>query len=152
MRNQGGASLIEMVVSVVIISITVTSVMMVIFQTTANSANPMIRTQAIAIAEAYMEEIMAQPLLDPSGADTGSTEAGEARASYDDVTDYHGLSNNAGAVDQAGNGIIGLEGYNVAIEVTPSTLNGRPARRIRIDVTYDGDPNFTFPLVAYRLN
>lgn len=152
MRNQSGASLIEMVISVVIISITVTSVMMVIFQTTVNSANPMIRTQAIAIAEAYMGEIMAQPLLDPAGSDTGSAEAGEARPNYDDVTDYHGLSDQTGAVDQAGNGIAGLEGYNIAIQIVPWTLNGRSARRIRIDVTYDGDADFTFPFVAYRLN
>jgi MSHA pilin protein MshD len=152
MKYQSGTSLIELVISVVIISITVTGTMMVIFQTTSNSASPMIRTQAIAIAEAYMEEIMAQPLLDPEGADTGAVEAGESRATYDDVTDYHGLSNFAGAVDQAGNSIVGLEGYNISVQVAPSTLNGKPARRIRVNVTYDGDANFTLPLVAYRLN
>lgn len=152
MRRQRGTTLIEMVISIVIISITVTSIMMVIFQTTSNSANPMIRTQAIAIAEAYMEEIIVQPLTDPAGGDTGSAEAGETRASYDDVTDYHNLSDVTGAVDQSGNSIAGLEGYNVFVNVTSSTLNSRPAQRIHINVTHDGDPGFAFPLVAYRLN
>lgn len=152
MRRQRGTTLIEMVISIVIISVTVTSIMMVIFQTTSNSANPLIRTQAIAIAEAYMEEIIVQPLTDPAGGDNGAAEAGETRASFDDVTDYHNLSDLAGAVDQAGNSIAGLEGYNVSVDVTNSTLNSRPAKRIRVNVTYDGDPAFAFPLVAYRLN
>jgi MSHA pilin protein MshD len=152
MTRESGATLVEMVVSVVVISITVTGVMMVIYQTSGHSADPLIRTQAIAIAESYIEEILAQPLTDPAGGDTGGSESGETRSTFDDVTDYHGLADTAGALDQAGNAIAGLEGYNVTVQLTDATLNGDAAKRILVTVTHDGVTAFSFPLVAYRLN
>ncbi len=151
-RRQTGTTLVELVVAMVIISIVATSAMMLIMRTAGSSADPLIRIQAIAIAESYMEEILAQALLDPSGGDTGGPEAGEVRATYDDVTDYHGLADNNGAFDQAGNAIAELAGYNVAVSVSNATLNGGAAKRIAVTVSYDGDADFTFPLTAYRLN
>ncbi|MDJ0740654.1 MAG: prepilin-type N-terminal cleavage/methylation domain-containing protein [Gammaproteobacteria bacterium] len=151
-QRQHGATLIELVVSIVIISISVTSVMMVVANATQRSADPMVRTQAISIATAYLEEILSQALTEPSGVDTGAAEAGEVRATYDDITDYHGLSDAAGAIDQFGNPIVGLEGYNVAVDVAASTVNGDPASRVRVTVTFDGDGAFAISLNAYRLN
>lgn len=150
--RQAGATLVELVISVVIISISVTGVMMVVAETTRTSADPMIRTQATAIAQAYMEEILAQSLDDPDGAETGGAEAGESRATYDDVSDYNGLADSSGAIDQSGNPIAGLGAYNVTVAVTSTTLGGHPAKRIAIDVTFDGDVDFSLPLASYRLN
>lgn len=59
--RQRGATIIELVITITIISISLTSVMMVIANTTRASADPMIRTQALSIANAYLEEILAQP-------------------------------------------------------------------------------------------
>lgn len=151
-HRQHGATLIELVVSIVIISISVTSVMMVVANATQRSADPMVRTQAMSIATAYLEEILAQAISEPSGADSGAAEAGEVRATYDDITDYHGLSDSAGAIDQFGNPIVGLEGYNVAVDVAAATVNGDPASRIRVTVTFDGNSAFAISLTAYRLN
>ena len=150
LKKQGGVSLIELVVSIVIISISLTGVMMVITQAGRTSADPMIRSQATAIARAYMEEILGQPLNDPDGGETGASESGETRATFDDVSDYHGLSD-SGAVDQQGNAIPGLGSYNVQVGVFAETLSGAPAKRIRIDVTFAGDAEFQLPLVAYRM-
>lgn len=152
MKAQRGTTLIELLVSIVIISTTVTAVMMLIVQTSGASSDPMVRTQAMAIARAYMEEVLSQPLTDPAGSDSGGAESGETRATYDDVTDYHGLADNAGALDQTGSPIPGLGGYNVGVSVSDTTLNGDPAKRIAITVTFDGNPDFSFPLAAYRLN
>ena len=150
--RQSGATLIEMIVSMVIISVTVTSVMIVIVQVGRTSADPMSRTQATAIAEAYMDEILVQALNDPDGGETGGPEAGETRATYDDVSDYHGLADAAGAVDQTGTPIVGLEGYNVDVSVIAATLGGYAAKRIVVDVGFDGDAGFSVPLISYRLN
>ena len=150
--KQLGATLVELIVSIMILSVAATGIMMVITNTALNSANPLIRSQAIAISQAYMDEILAQPLVDPAGGDTGAAEAGETRSTYDDVTDYNGLNDNNGAVDQTGSIIAGLQGYNVAVNISAATLNGSPARRIRVTVTYDGDPGFSLPVTAYRLN
>jgi MSHA pilin protein MshD len=149
---QIGATLVELVVSIVILSISVTGVMMVIAQSTRASADPMIRTQATAIAQAYLEEILAQPLTDPAGGDSGGAEAGEVRATYDDVNDYQGLNDSSGAVDQAGNAVPQLSAYNVAVAVESATLGGSPAQRIQVSVTHDGLPDFLVRIASYRLN
>jgi MSHA pilin protein MshD len=151
MRREYGTTLIELVVSVMIIATVATAAMMLVAQTTGRSADPLIRIQAIAIAEAYMAEILAQPLTDPAGGDTGSSEAGETRAVFDDLTDYAGLSDHGGAVDQNGAPIDGLDGYNIDVSVTDAMLNGAAARRIEVVVGHDADPSVTFPLVAYRV-
>ena len=52
-----------MVIAIVIIGIAVAGVLLVMNYTTAHSADPMIQTQAVAIAESYMEEIRLRPLL-----------------------------------------------------------------------------------------
>ena len=151
-RRQSGASLIEMVISVVIISVVVTSVMMVVTQVARTSADPMVRIQAGAIAQAYMDEILVQSLNDPDGGETGGPEAGETRATFDDVSDYDGLSDTDGARDQTGAPIAGLEAYNVSVAVTVSSVGTYPAKRILVQVGFDGDAAFNLPLAAYRLN
>lgn len=152
MVRQGGATLIELIVSTVIISISVTAVMMVVANTSRTSADPMIRTQALSVAGAYFEEILSQALTDPSGTDVGGPESGEVRATYDDVNDYDGLNDNSGAIDQDGNAIAGLEAYNVAVVVNATTLNGDPASRVAVTVSHDGDADLALSLTGYRLN
>lgn len=141
-----------MVVSIVIISVAASALMMLVTQVARGSADPLVRTQAVSIAQAYMDEILVQALEDPDGGETGAAESGETRATYDDVSDYHGLADHAGARDQNGSPIAGLEGYNVDVSVTADTLGGLPARRIRVQVGFDGEPGLAIPLVAYRLN
>jgi len=153
--GQRGVTLIELVVSIVILSVAATGILMVMTQTVLSSADPMLREQATAIAQSYMEEILTQPLTDPDGVETNGPEGGESRATYDDVWDYHGLNNSAGALDQNGATVSGLEGYNIAVTVTGATFGpgaGSPALRIAITVTHDGQAGINVPVVAYRLN
>jgi MSHA pilin protein MshD len=149
-RRQSGATLIELLVSVVIISVVATSAMMLVAQTAGRSGDPLLRTQAIAIAEAYMEEILLQPLIDPSGGNLNGHDMSETRPTFDDVTDYHNLSDTGGAVDQYGNTIPGLESYEVEVDVSDSSINGEPAKRIQVSVRHKGRPDVVYPLVAYR--
>jgi len=145
---QCGATLVELIISIVVLSVSAVGIMMVITQTTISSANPMIRAQGTAIAQAYMEEILSKRY--PAPGDNGP-ETGESRSNYDDVADYNGLSDTMGARDHNGTVITGLEGYNVAVSVSSTTLNGTAARRILVTVTYDGLSQFSLPLAAYRL-
>ena len=106
----------------------------------------MIRHQAAAIAEAYLEEILLKPLTDPDGVD------GEAaRADYDDLDDYDGLSD-AGAHDQFGAPIAGLGDYNVSVSVAPSAaLPATPAAdALRVDVVVSHTNAVNFTLSSYR--
>lgn len=149
---QIGATLIELIVSIVIVSVSVTGIMMVISNTSRASADPMLRTQATAVAEAYLEEILSQALNDPDTTETGGAEAGETRATYDDVSDYHGLADTGGALDQNGNPITGLEGYNVSVSVTASSVGGEASKRIEVSVGHDAVAGLSIVITAHRVN
>ena len=145
-QRQCGVTLVELLVSIVIVSIAASGVLGVLSMTTAASADPMIRHQAAAIAEAYLEEIMLKPVSDPDGID------GEAaRADYDDLDDYDGRLD-AGARDQFGAPIARLADYDVAVSGVPS--NGLPsvpaADALRIDVIVTHSTDINFVLSGYR--
>lgn len=115
--HQNGFTLIELIIFIVIVSVALTGVLTVFNITTKTSADPIIRKQALAIAEALLEEVMLQPFTycDPDdaaaatatsaadcttveniGPDVNPNGATEARASatdpFDNVNDYNGLS------------------------------------------------------------
>lgn len=60
-ERQRGLSLIELVMAIMIISVSVAGVLMVFGNTVRNSADPMVRKQAVAIAESMLNEVLAQP-------------------------------------------------------------------------------------------
>lgn len=153
--SQTGVTLVELVISIVIISIAVTGVLLVIQRNTLSSANPMVTYQSIAIGEAYLEEILLQDFVEPgtAGPDSGP-EAGETRATYDDVSDYHNLTDN-GARDRTGTAIVGLEDYSVTVSVTVEALGDitqASGNAKRVVVTVTGPDGQAIPLSGYRTN
>lgn len=163
-----GFTLIELVVSIVVLSIGVTTFLTLILQTTRDSPDAMIQEQAYAIAQSYMEEILSQPFCDPdfstdcranctANACTTCSLAEGSRNLFDDVCDYDGLSDN-GAEDFNGP-IAGLSGYNVDVTVDDSgaTLNGLSSAtgqvvRIDVRVRHDTFTDLDATLKAYMSN
>lgn len=145
--GQRGISLVEVIIFIVIISVGVAGLMSVMNTTTKYSADPMIRKQAIAVAESLLEEIVLHPFTycDPNDANaltathavvgpnptdcataaeaTLAAEAGETRYSnatpYDNVNDYSGFSMNAGIypVSDGTTLIPGLENYRANVTI-----------------------------------
>src|SRR5258706_13314579 len=91
---QAGGPLIELVVAITVIGLAVSAVRAAMSAITSRSADAMVQQQALVIAEAYLEEVLQRPVVDPDG-----VEPEAARGSFDDVDDYNGLSN-SGARDQ----------------------------------------------------
>ena len=60
-RRQAGISLIELVIFIVVMSIAVTGVLVVYNRAVANSADPLVRRQAVAIADFMLTEVLSQP-------------------------------------------------------------------------------------------
>lgn len=146
MNRQSGLSLVELLVSIVIVGIAASTVLGVFSTTTGYSADPMIRHQAAAIAEAYLEEVLLRPVDDPDGVD-GET----ARADFDDVDDYNGLVD-VGARDQFGTPLAALSDYNVSVSVSNSSaLTGVPSGdALRIDVLVTRSNLVNYRLSGYR--
>lgn len=143
MNKQRGLTLIELIVAMVVISVALVGVMSVINYTTRHSADPMLRHQAIAIAEAYMEEIFLKEYQNPPDGYSGAD-----RSRFDDVSDYHELED-AGARNPDGDAIPGLEGYDVAVavEAVPN-WHGVAAKGITVTVTSPAGEEIT--LTSYR--
>lgn len=156
--RQRGMTLIELVVAIVVIGVAVAGVSSVMNLATAKSADPVLATQAQAIARAYLEEVLARDYTDPDG-----SELGEDRATFDDVDDYHGLIDNGClatspgcpvlgdcACDQYGAPLESLAGYGVSVTVATTLLNAAPAMRVEVTVTHVGLPELRVDMGGYR--
>ena len=137
-RNGRGSTMIELVISIVIISVALSAVTLLLSSTNRRSADPMVQQQASAIAQAYIKEILLNPFCDPNdayapadcptmcvasacGACSGDTVEPaaqlETRATFDDVCDYGNDLPDTVVRDQLGNAIVGLENYSVQVDV-----------------------------------
>ena len=148
--GQRGVTLVELVIAIVIIGIAVSGVLATYGMAVAHSADPMLQQQALAIGEAYLDEILARAPADPDAAETGGAEAGETRADYDDVQDYAGLSELP--TSQAGVALAGLEAYAVTVAVHPIAIGpaGDTAPALAVDVTVSRPPEVSLTLTGYR--
>ncbi len=140
--RQAGFTLVELIISLVIISIALMGIFTVINLTTVSSANPVVQFQALAIAESYMEEILLQAYCDPATAcvlnGTLGAETGETRDTYNDVDDYNNLPDNL-VRDRQNNTITSLAAYTVSVTVIENpNAAGLPAKLITVTVTGSG--------------
>lgn len=142
---QTGVTLIELILSMVIISIAITGLFSAMTFTIRHSSDPMVQHQAIAVAEAYLEEIILQAYADPDG-----NEAGETRSTFDDVDDYNGFTDN-GVHNQQGLADANLSRYSVSVSVSaPMTLvDGVVAKKIKVTVASTGIDSIE--LIGYRM-
>lgn len=133
LHPQSGVGLIELVISIVIISIAASAVLGLIATTTARSADSVLLRQSIAIATAHLEEISARPIVDPDG-----TDGEAARNLFDDVDDYAALVDSPIA-DTTGAPVAGLDQYRITVVVAnadlPSVTTG-DGLRVDVSVTH----------------
>lgn len=175
-ERQRGLSLIELVMALIILSVAVSGILMVFSYTVRGSADPLVRKQAIAVAEAMLNEVLAQPYTycdpqDPAydaatppasaAACSGPSQVapgptpGESRfsptAPFDNVADYHGYSS-TGVFGLDGAAVQGLADYTVAVSVTHAGATfGLPADaalRVEVRVTGRGE---SVALTGYRM-
>lgn len=150
--RRGGFTLVELVMAMVIISVALLGAIQGMIFITTHSGDAVVAQQALAIAEAYLEEILLKEFSDPGG----GTESG--RGDYDDVDDYNNLSD-IGAKDQSGSAIAGLESYKVTVTVVGTALGAIPstqAKKVTVTVmTQLIGVNlylFNLTLVGYKTN
>lgn len=144
--REAGVTLVELIVAIAIVAAGVSAVLAAYAAVATRSADAMVRQQAVAIAESYLEEISLKSFADPDG-----TESETPRAGWDDVDDYHGLVD-TGVKDQNGVAVAALSGYTVSVTVVAtSALTGVPsASARRIDVSVAGPQGVQVGLSGYR--
>lgn len=157
--TERGVTLVELIVSIVVISVGLAGVLLAINRNVASSADPVIRQQAVAIAEAYLEEIETKSF---------TVGPGVTRATFDDIFDYHNLANNgctsttaacptlgSCVCDQNGNPIAGLGGYVVNVTVQTAALHSitqASGNAALIQVTVTPPQGDAVTLSGYRTN
>jgi len=170
-----GFTLIELVITIVILGIGAAAFTQLMNASTIASVDPMVRQQAHAVAQSYLEEVLLNSFCDPNlstacpafctGANICSTCGGtaspapaETRSNFDDVCDYNGL-NDTGAQNQFGSAIAALSDYNVSVTVddnnvalSGSSSNSGEVVRIDVNVTHASNPNVDVTLSVYRTN
>jgi MSHA pilin protein MshD len=163
--HQRGATLIELIITIVIISVAIAGVVGAFSLIAGRSADPLNQTRAVSLAQLYMDEILARRYADASpngggsvgGADTDCGSPGpdgtETRSTFDDVDDYHNLQDRPpeNGEEQA---LTGYDGFGVEVSVSCDggavDLGSQQAKRIDVVIT---DPSSqTYLFTAFRGN
>jgi len=176
-RKSLGLSLVELIVFIVVVGTAVAGVLAALNVATRGSADPMIQKQALAIAEAVLEEAQLMPFTycDPDDANAATAvnqaacatpevtsppasngpEGGETRLGgitpFDNVNDYNNFTMAGGIVDIAGNAVPGLAGYTASVTVLEQGLGGIAGNEaLLLTVTVTGPGNVSVVLHGYR--
>lgn len=132
--GQQGVTLVELVISIVIMSIAMVAVLSAFGLGVSRSADPLWQNKSLKLAQLYLDEILAKPYDDntpvgglpheaaPSCAGLGPDSGESARIDFDDVDDYHGTDDSPpvsliGALDAS------YASYRVTVAVTCDGTN-----------------------------
>lgn len=138
-----GATLVELIVTIVVIGIALSAVLAVLASTAERSAQSMVQAQTTLIAESYLNEILDKPFGNDVACSPGCSRPQMWAADYNRMV-------NAGVRDASGNPVAALSNYDVAVSVTPSALGVVAAELVVVTVTApDGG---TVTLSGYRTN
>lgn len=161
-KRQCGLTLIELIMFIVIVSVSLAGILLVMNVTVKSSADPVVRKQALAMADAIMDEVLAKDFSNPTGPPVGFTESSGTcanRTQYDDVSDYDcfktSSANRIGGTDTLGSAsIASLSAYSASVDVDAATsklglTGGTQVKTITVTVTGSGQ---TIQLIGYRTN
>lgn len=139
-RKQCGFTLIEVIIFIVVVGAGLAGILAVSNTAVKSSADPMVRKQAMALADSILEEILQKDYSDPDGTSGETT-----RDTMDDVDDYDGKTK-ALFTDWPPS----LSTYTVTIAVeAPANISGIPHKRVTVTVT---GGSHVIAMTGYRSN
>jgi len=171
-RTQAGFTLVETVIVIVLVGAMLAGMTSLFMNNVGNSHRPYLRQKALAVANAFLDEILRKQWNEatPLGGGCVNTGSGscasgpaavaigvdgtEGRATFDDIDDYNGL-NQSPPQDSSATDMPGYAGYTVAVSVVQpgAVWNGVPAADVRlITVSVTSSSNETISVSAYRVN
>lgn len=162
-----GFTLVELIVTLMLISIAVLGVTYALSFGFSRQSDGLWQAKSIALAEAYMEEIMARrydeatplggvPPCSPATVPCGAPGVeGEARSAFDDLDDFHGLDE-APPLDVNGDPLSRYAGYRVQVSVDYLSIaqvtelgldDPTDGKLVMVTVTPPGRSPMSFPLL-----
>lgn len=114
-----GVTLVELIVTIVVIAAAVFGVIALTSATATHSADTMVQAQSVVIGESYLHEILQKPF---GGPNCGPC----TRLQMNMVADYNGLVD-VGVHDATGTAVANLASYTVQVSVANSALGAGPA-------------------------
>jgi MSHA pilin protein MshD len=159
-RRQRGLSLVELIMFIVIVSVGIVGILLVMNVTVKGSADPMVRKQALAMAEAILDEVLAKDFANPVGGYTEATPATCAnRALYDDIDDYacfDGSTDNKkvhGDATLGSSSLAALSAYRATVTIDAAAVLGAitagQTKKVTVSVT---GGNESIQVWGYRTN
>lgn len=163
-----GFSLVELVVTMVVISVAVLGISQALAFAFARQSDGLWQARAVALAESYVEEIMARrydeaapiggvPPCAPAAVACSAigSDGGETRARFDDVDDYHGLDEQP-PLDADGNPRAEYAQFRVQVSVSYLDAaqvaaygldDASDAKLVTVSVTPPGEAAMRFPVI-----
>ena len=149
-----GLSLIETVVSTVLVTILMVAATSTVAQVNRITSARTYRHDAARYAQYYMSEITSKPFVCPdcnSEAIGRGLGEGSIRANWNDCDDYHNLYLSH-LTDEQGNAIPGASGWRLYVNIwfsnpsspTTAVLNRTDLKRIRLKLWAPNDQEFVF--------
>jgi len=123
---QKGVTLVELVVSIVIISVAMVALLNAFGVSVSQNADPILRSKSLKLAQIYLDEALSKyydhgtpvggvpAVASPSCSGLGS-ETGETRVDFNDVDDFHDIDDSP-PQKQSG-ALSGYTGYRVQVSV-----------------------------------
>jgi MSHA pilin protein MshD len=159
---QSGFSLLELIAAIVVMGLMFAGFVTVYGSVLRQSADAELQDQALAIAAAYLDEVLAQTYRDPeTNLICGVPEV--ARPSFDNACDYDQLPLNGCtgtssacptlgdcACDRGGAPVDGLRAFAVTVTVNPANLAGSVGVNVEVTVDHAGLTGGGVTLTAFR--
>lgn len=148
-----GFSLIELIITIVVLGVALSALTSSIFTGVGRNADPLWQSKATQLSQSYLDEILSMRYQEDSPLGGGSvgtcslagSEAGEtSRSLYDDVDDYNGLIESADFLDTTT--LSNYSGYNVSIEVTCNDV-ATNSKLIAVTITSPTNQNLVFSVI-----
>lgn len=160
--TQRGATLVELIITIVIIGVAIAGVVGAFSLIVGRSADPLNQTRAVSLAQIYMDEILSRRYSEntpqggvpiSSGCSINTEESD--RPAYDDADDYSAI-NNESPRNAEGDLLdpSAYSGFTVSVSVVCAGgeigLPGDDAKRIDVTILDPSDQNYQF--TVYRTN
>ncbi|OUS41053.1 hypothetical protein A9R00_02905 [Oleispira antarctica] len=152
-----GFSLIELVITIVVIGIALTALSTSLFTAVGRNADPLWQSKATQLSQAYLDEILSMRYQEdtPLGggivgtcAIGGPEEGATNRDLFDDVDDYNGLAGTVDFLDATASS--NYAGYAISITVTcsgPTGIDTGDSKLIAVTITSPTNQNIVFSVI-----